>query len=309
MVYGVKIRRYKFVSGLLIVLTLSAFINQTAYAAGQSITISPTSTTKTIQPGASFSDTIQVINQGTEQYLFTAYAAPYHVTGEAYNPGFTRLPGAPDVVSWFTLPKTTGNLAAGKSIDLPYTVTVPSGTLAGGYYATVFAETQATGIKGVVVHKRVGTIFYIAVAGPLKTSGDVLSWRTNFLQKPPLLGYLRIANKGNVHFPVTLNISVKNILGHTVFTQTTVKEVLPETIRSIPVQWQKTPIIGLVKVHGNVEYLDRKTSLSDHYVLIMSTAVRVFIALVSGLIILFFTYRIIHSRVRRPLHGSFKKGR
>ena len=255
-------------------LAMPAFAAQTASV--QSITISPTSTTPTVDPGTSKSGSVKVLNGGTDPITVDIAVAPYHVTGEDYDQSFTALPGAPDVASWIKLSKTSAQIAGSSQQDIDYTIDVPAKTQAGGYYAVVFAQTKAASApkNGVVVNQRVGTIFYITVSGDVKTEGHVLSWRAKGLQMPPLTASLRIDNTGNNHFPVTLKATVKDVFGRTKYTQETTKEVLPQTVRNIAITWAGTPPIGLVKVGGTLEYLGQTQTLPSHYVLVASNTVR-----------------------------------
>jgi P pilus assembly chaperone PapD len=86
-----------------------------AKAAPQVITMTPTSTSQTIQPGSTYKGSFQVFNQGQTAYAFQVYSAPYHVRGEDYTPDFTVLPSAPDVKGWFTFSTTGTYLAPGQS--------------------------------------------------------------------------------------------------------------------------------------------------------------------------------------------------
>lgn len=245
-------------------------------ASVQSITISPTSTTPTVDPGSSKAGSVKVLNGGTDPITADLSVTPYRVTGEDYDQSFTALPGAPNVTDWIKLAKTSTEIAGNSQQDIDYTINVPAGTQAGGYYAVVFAQTKAAPAPktGVVVNQRVGTIFYITVSGDVKTEGHVLTWKTAGLQKPPLSAALRVSNTGNNHFPVKLTATVKDIFGRTKYTQETTKEVLPQTIRNIGISWAGTPPVGIVKVGGTIEYLGQTQTLPSHYVLVASTTVR-----------------------------------
>jgi P pilus assembly chaperone PapD len=278
-----------------------------AAAASQSITLSPTSRSLTIQPGDQASGKLKVLNQGTNSLKLKFYASSYHVSGENYDQSFTPLPGAPDVASWFKLGLSQTSLAAGSQLDVSYTINVPAGTPAGGYYAVAFAEASGptnASKTGVVVSQRVGTIFYLTVGGDLEAKGSVLTWETRFLQQPPLSANLRVANSGSIHFPVTFTTTVKDVLGRTKFTSTTQKEILPQTIRNIKVNWPQTPAIGLVKVGGSVQYLGHTHYLPSRWVLVMSSTARLIVALLVALLIIWTLVPVVK---RRKTKNHYKK--
>jgi hypothetical protein len=250
-------------------------------ASVQSITISPTSVKPVIKPGQSYSNKVKVFNGGSEPIEVKLTVAGYHVEGEAYDQSFTPLPGAPKVADWIHLSQKQTKIGGNSSLAIPYTVDVPANTPAGGYYAVVFAQTQTPKTsQGVIVNQRVGTIFYINVGGEVQAKGQLLSWKSRFLQSPPLSASLRLSNSSNVHYPAKIEVTVKDIFGRTKFTQSTVKEILPQTIRAIPINWPSTPMVGLVKVNGTVEFLGHSQALPTRYVLIASPIARLIAALI-----------------------------
>ncbi|MEO8785135.1 MAG: hypothetical protein ABI221_02360 [Candidatus Saccharimonadales bacterium] len=279
--------------------SIAPAIPAAAAAASQSITLSPTSRTLTIQPGDQATGQLKVLDQGTNALNLKLYTTPYHVSGEEYDQSFTPLPGAPNVASWFKLSQSQATLAASSELDVNYTINVPAGTPAGGYYAVAFAEAsgQSNGSKtGVIVSQRVGTIFYLTVGGNLEAKGSILTWKSSFLQKPPLTASLRVANPGNIHFPVNFTTTVKDVFGRTKYSVTTQKEILPQTIRNIEVNWPQSPAIGLVKVGGSVEYLGQTRYLPSRWVLVMSSTARLVVAAIIALLILWTIFPIIKKR-------------
>jgi len=273
----------------IVLLSLCFSLIQTghSFAATQNITLSPTSVDVTLDPGSINKGSVEIINTGDSAFAFRTYVTPYHVTGEEYQQEFTPLPGAPDVTKWITVNSSLSSLVPGKLTEIPYTITVPKGTPAGGYYAVLFAETKAPPAKnGVIVTDRVGEIFYITVSGALTQKGQVASWTTKYFQKPPLSASLRLENSGSTHYLATVQVRVKDIFGSSKFTFNTKKQVLPQTIRRIDISWPKTPSFGLFKVAGTATFLDQTHQLPTHYVLVMSSTVRlIFIGVVVGLLI------------------------
>jgi hypothetical protein len=256
---------------------LVALVASTAvvHAAPQAITMTPTSNSPTVQPGATYQGSFQVVDQGATAFNFQVYSAPYHVDGEDYTPDFTVLPTAPNVKSWFTFSTSGGHINPGQAITVNYTISMPRNTPPGGYYATIFAQTQyPKAANSITLNERVGEIIYLQAAGPVAQKGKVLTWQSNFLQKPPLTAKLRLENNGGVHYPATLQVQVKDIFGYAKYSLNTTKEILPQTIRRVTIPWQKTPNIGLFKVTGNVSFLHQQQTLPTRWVLVMSSKVR-----------------------------------
>ena len=260
-------------------------------------TITPTSTDQVIKPGTVYKGSFQVLNQGGTAYSFQVYSAPYHVDGEDYTPDFTVLPTAPNVKSWFTFSTAGGHVNPGEEVNVNYSISVPPTTAPGGYYATVFAETHyPKAASSITLNERVGEIFYLQAAGPVVKKGEVLSWHSSLLQKPPLTSTLRLQNDGGVHYPAAIQVNVRDVFGHSKYGLTTTKEVLPQTIRRVPIIWDKAPAIGIFKVTGSVSFLNHHQTLPTKWVLVMSQKARVYLA---GLITIVVLLAITRSAYRR----------
>lgn len=263
-------------------------------ASVQSITISPTSAKPIIKPGQSYSNEVKVFNGGSDPIKVELSVTGYHVEGENYDQSFTPLPGSPKAASWVHLGQKQASIKGNGSLAVPYTIDVPAGTPAGGYYAVVFAQTQSPKTQqGVIVNQRVGTIFYINVGGKLEAKGQLLTWQSQFLQSPPLSATLRLSNSSNIHYPANIKVTVKDIFGNTKFTQSTVKEILPQTIRAIPIKWPSTPMVGLVKVSGTADFLGHTQTLPTRYVLIASPITRLIAALIVLVLLIWFSLPIL----------------
>jgi hypothetical protein len=272
-----------------------------AYAAGQDITMTPTSVSPTIKPGSVYRGSFQVIDQGKTSYNFIVYATPYRVNGEAYTPVFTVLPSAPDIASWLNFSTSGAYITPNQAVTVNYTITVPENTQPGGYYAAAFAETQFPKVaNSITLNEQVGELFYVDVAGPVVRSGKLLTWQSSFFQKPPLTSTIRLEDSGSINFPVTINLRVKDILGHTKYSLSTIKQLLPQTIRRVTIPWNQTPSIGLFKVTGNVSFLGQTKTLPTRWVLVLSDKVRWTIVAVILLIILSVTVQTkFHKPTRR----------
>lgn len=257
------------------------------HAAPQAITITPTSASPTIAAGTAYKDSLQIINEGQTGYDFTVYGAPYHVNGEAYTPEFIALPNAPKVNTWFNFSQTTGFIKPGHTLTIAYTITVPSGTLPGGYYAAAFAQTVYPKSSGsIALSERVGELFYIEVPGAVVRKGSLLSWQSGFLQQQPLTAAVRLQNEGSIHYPTAINMTVKDVLGHTKYNLTVTKNLLPQTIRKVSFDWQQAPAVGLFRVGGSVNFLGQNHTLPSRWVLVLSPAARIVLGIVAGILVL-----------------------
>jgi hypothetical protein len=217
----------------------------------QHITITPSSAALSIAPGASDSDTMAVVNQGSDSFKVSASVSPYHVEGLDYDPQFTQLPGTTDASRWVQLhvPADT-TLAPGKLLNIDYTVRVPAGTQPGGYYAVIFAETTPVGAtQGVITHNRVGEILYMTVKGAVKEAGSVTAGGLDhFNTSGSLTIPTLVRNTGGVHFKSAVTVTIKNLFGKQVFEQADNRYVLPQTERRVSFTWTNQVPIGIYHV-------------------------------------------------------------
>lgn len=263
--------------------------------AAQAITITPTSIDKVINPGETLKGQTQVLNQADSPFDYKVYAAPYSVTGEEYDPSFTPIPGATDVASWFKLKAAKTHLEPYSTSALDYTIAVPATTKPGGYYAVIFAETESkVEGTGVTTQKRVGTVVYIRVAGDAVEQGAVASWVVPWFQEPNLLQTLRLENTGSVHYTATVRTTIKDLFGNTKLTYAQKRNVLPEKVRKIEIEWEKTPALGVFKVNGTVEIFGKTTPLSTKYVLVMSKEIQRGLMILLALVVLFYLSKKIY---------------
>lgn len=276
---------------------LSIFSFGHASALPQEITMSPATQFEYIKPGSTSSGSFNIFDQGSGSYKYTVYVTPYRVINEEYDPSFTYLPGATDATKWVKLSSSGGYIISGQEVAVNYTISVPTTALPGGYYIAVFAQTNfPKAAVGVTLNERVGQIFYMQVAGPAVNRGQIITWESKFFQKPPLTSKLRIENSGSVHFKANINVTVKDIFGGTKYRLTTLKVILPQTIRLVNITWQKTPSFGLFKVSGTVGFLGKTHILSTKYVLVMSNTVRLCFLIALILIVIIIIIRIFRMR-------------
>lgn len=288
-------------SCIVLALTLVLLLGARPARAAQSITISPTSSEITMNPGEQYQGTIQVINQADSPFDYKAYTLPFTVTGENYDPSFTPIPGAIKAEDWVSLAVEKTRLDPYTSTNLIYKVSVPASAQPGGYYVVIFAETESKPLAstGVITKQRVGTKLYIRVAGKVQESGRVLTWQVANLQFPPLKQLLRIENSGAVYFPATIHTTVRDVFGAVKYDLKQRRSVFPGKIRKVEIVWDKTPAFGLFKVDGTVEYLGKSEPLAAQYVLVASQTVRNAAAILALALLIILLLRWIRRRRRR----------
>jgi hypothetical protein len=280
----------------------------TVYAAPQDITLSPTSVSQVIKPGATYNGSFQVIDQGQTGYNFQIYGTPYHVSGENYTPDFTPIPNAPNVISWFKFSISSSHINPGQSIKVNYTISLPKDTLPGAYFAVAFAQTNYPKVPNTItLNERVGTIFYLQAAGPVVQKGELLTWQSGIFQESPITSIIRLEDSGALNYPATIQVNVKDIFGQSKYSLHTIKQVLPQTIRRVTISWDKAPSLGIFKVSGSVNFLNHTHTLSTKWVLVMSRTVRIYLIAIVVILILILVARIIYHALPKQKKSRSKQ--
>lgn len=289
---------FRVLTALTVVATL-AFIPLTptfAQSPTQAITISPASTRLSIDPGATATETFEVINGGEDGYEVEFSTAPYRVVGEQYDPSFTQLPGTVDASEWIQLEHKSEYLDGLKVLSTSYTVTVPENTAPGGYYAVIFAQTsqeQKDNASGVIPHNRVGNILYITVNGDIKTSGSVDGSAVppfSFNASIPL--NVKVTNDGGVHFETKVTFRVTDFSGKEVFKNEAERFVLPSTVRSIETNWDVALPFGIYTVERSATVAGEAVSLDSQKILVVSPWFAICVIIFVGSIIALLVLRV-----------------
>lgn len=273
------------------------FYSASSYASIQQIAITPTEEHITLSAGSSYSGSFNVVNQGSSNFTYNVFTAPYYVKGINYTPEFTLLPGAPVVTKWLTLSSGGGILQAGQSSRVNFKLQIPSSTPAGGYYLAVFAETKNQISKqGLAINSRVGILFYINIPGNVINKGNLLSWKSALLQYPPLTSFISIRDSGDLNFETQINYKISDLFGGTKYSLIGQKNMLPKTIRLITLPWDKTPSLGIFKLSGSVTILNHTTKLQSKYVIVISRGLRIILLVSLGILMLLL---VVHNLLRR----------
>jgi len=253
----------------------------------KAITLSPASTEIAVDPGATTTKSMDIINSGSDAFGVEISSSPYYVSGLDYDPHFTQLPGTVDASAWVHLSNTKANVAGNGTLSVPYTVTVPQGTPPGGYYAVLFAETSSDESKnGVVSHNRVGDILYITVNGTIKSGGKITG---SSLPKIGFIGSIpittKISNTGGVHFVTKAVYTITDMTGKQVYSATTERYVLPQTERQITSSWTPQALFGIFTIHRSATIAGNQQTLPDEKIIIINPWVFVIVAFLLGVLI------------------------
>lgn len=280
----------KFIRLLFAALTIATVSLPVHAIEGESIVLSPGSEAMSVKAGESYSNKFVIINDGTNAYTFRVYAAPYSVDGTNYTPNFEEGRAAnADLYKWITLEKSRYDIKPGEKVEVPYTVKTPSDATPGGHYGVIFAETQVDESQQSQIgrQKRVGMIVYGTVDGQYLSAGKQLESRIDWLQiGGELATSMTVENTGNVHYSMKHALRIKNVLGQTVYDNTTDRIIMPKTTRDITDKWSKGATMGVYSVTTESTILDKVTTQTSWVVLVPSWFVIVAVIVIVAFIVL-----------------------
>lgn len=227
-----------------------------------------------LEPGSTYSGTIEVQNTGKNSFKYRMSVSPYNVVDEKYTQDFEKTTKYNDITNWVAFSRTTGELEPGTDDEIDFTIKVPSDVPAGGQYAVLMAEivndddtSQSSGISTV---QRVGTVLYSNVEGDTHEAGSVSENKiSGILFNPPITATSIVENTGNTHATATYVLQVYPLFGdEEVYTNEEdpmTLTILPETRRFNTMTWEGSPHLGIFRVKQTVTIFD-ETSTAEKVV-------------------------------------------
>lgn len=265
----IKLSRIQVAMGLLASLLIGMLYSLPANASTQ-ITLSPTDHRLEITPESTHEGTLTVINSGSDPLDVRAYAAPYQVQNENYDPIFSKDTPRTQISRWITLERDSYQIAPGDQIDIPYTITVPASVPNGGQYASIFVETSDETDGAIMRKQRVGMLVYAKVAGTTKESGSATFTTPGRLHLSNNLSVAaHLKNDGNVDLEGVVDVRATSLFGKELFSQTHQNPVLPDTTRKIQTDWDTTPGVGVVKLTQTAKFAGN-TETTEQWIVIIT---------------------------------------
>ena len=188
----------------------------------------------TVQPGKSITDTLYISNLSLNQDLqVNIRLVDFGAANETGTPALQLAENAPQT-PWSLKPfvkvQNTVRIAAGKSANVPITVTIPGGQGAGSYYSAVEYTAQNPETKEKVnISASTASLVFVTVPGDtkekltMKQFGAFASddkgegtFRSFFLGSTPKEFAYRLQNEGNIAEQPSGSLVVKNMFGRTV---------------------------------------------------------------------------------------------
>lgn len=219
--------------------------------------VGPGRTELFLRPGETVVQEISVSNRITDNREFEIEIEDISGTTDASRS--VELSGAErgpySVQDYISVPDTTFVLDLGERAQIPVTISVPPDAEPGGYYGSVLvstvrsAEEQAANTPQAPIIARVGSLFFIRVAGEVETAGQtkelsLINDKWWYENGPIELGIL-YENTGSVHLNPYGELSITNMFGEQVgFVELEPWFVLPESLRLREIAWDREFLLG-----------------------------------------------------------------
>lgn len=237
---------------------LALFILLPVYASA--LTISPTKIEVAVDPGQTAIGEIEVFNEQQEVKTFYTTFENFEPRGETGAPYFVG--GGAGLASWIESTRSF-DIQPGEKVVIPYSITVPADSTAGGYFAGIFFGTQPPATDGeseVSIGGKVGTLVLLRVNGEITEEGGLLDFKAGekflFTSLPVTLSY-RFNNNGGDRVVPKGQIVVKNSFLQetaTLAVNSSDGSVLPGSIRKFETVWGDGSLTADASFFTTVKY-------------------------------------------------------
>lgn len=270
----------KFVTmlGIFVVGILSFSRVENASATQVYLNVTPVSFEYELSPGSEQNGSFIVSNKGDQAVYYEAKATPYYATdeeGKGIVVSYDKKSTHTQIVEWVTFENPSGQIAPNSSIEVKFSIKVPSDAIAGGQYTALMVSNsnekpnEAGGIS-ISEIANIGPVVYTKVSGEsITTEGEILSHDVSgFRFEPPISATSIVKNNGNVHANATYTMKVTPLFGgESIYNNeenpgTTI--VLPDSTRYYNMAWtaeQGAPSIGVFKVESEVKIFDNVSKI------------------------------------------------
>ena len=210
----------------------------------EAVTISPVRLELAADPGSYARGIVKITNDEPQVRTLFLDAANFESNDESGEPKF--IPGKDNLAGWVRIQESVTILGL-QSMEVPFTVEVPSAVDPGGYFAAIFASVvPATPQSGgeVALRSDVGTLLFFRVNGDFKDGETILEFRTKDNRKVynsiPVEFMFRFQNDGDDRALPVGDITVRNVFGKVtkvIPANPSGGNVLPQSVRRFETAW------------------------------------------------------------------------
>lgn len=187
------------------------------------LSVSPTLFDMSAEKGQAWQSNVKVIN--VNNYDLTVYASVVNFVprGEGGEVGFIPIDSEngdnSTLAEWITITSEPIIIPSEKTIEVPFSIKVPTDASPGGHYAAILIGTKPLQDDKkqtkVQTSQMVTSLIFTRIAGDIIELGDIREFRTTetLLSRPEATFELRFENKGNVFLQPQGEIKITNMWG------------------------------------------------------------------------------------------------
>lgn len=198
----------KYLSVLLYSVLISCLLPLATWAQPYSISLTPATFEPSIAPGHYWNSLIKITNPNHEPITVTPKTIDFAIspndTGGALTPNLQQNPAdrTHSLAQWITLDTKPITIAGEKSVELPFTITVPEGVEPGGYFAGIGVApmNEQPNPADITIKSYVSSVIYLNVDGPTVRNTLITNFSSKkFIKAFPITGSLTITNQGTIY--------------------------------------------------------------------------------------------------------------
>jgi len=199
-----------------------------------------------LDPGATVTHTVQVVNTGVTPVDVEIYATDASTTNTGRFAILTKYRNKEFMGKWITFKESKMSLKGGETRDMEFTITIPADTTPGSFAGGLSIEPAIPSIAlqqtGAVISTRVAMPIYVNVNGKKNTS---FTWTAFSRQKDEPNKFLfSFENKGNTFIKVNGDIIIKNFYGEPEVMTLSEMTLLQNSPADTALVWNTKPFFG-----------------------------------------------------------------
>lgn len=231
LVFSIKHKKLLLWYIVLFILCTTYYVLHTPVPAGaqesiRTITIVPPTVSQTLNAGEISEGKMKVINDSNGPLTFSASVADFIVSDTQGTPNLlppNTLSKKYSAAAWIGVTPDTFTVAPHQKQELNYFIQVPADARPGGHYAAVVYSPLPSGSvegTGASVETKMGTLFYIAVDGPINEQARVSKFSApSFQEYGPVDILTNIKNLSDLHIRPAGTIVIYDFLGRKIDSQ------------------------------------------------------------------------------------------
>ena len=265
-------KRFSFIV-VIVLFALCFFFTNSTYAeptednelsTAATIEISPVIKRIKLNPNEKQEGTITVKNTSKEPLKVAIYATPYS-DNEDGTRNFEATTSFTQLSQWITIKSPTGEyqksvnytIYSNETKDISYKISIPE-FAGGGQYAVLFVETvpDDNTSNPIQTSSRVGMTIYATINGEIIRSAEISEIHAGTTSDKKIGVQAKIITAGNIDFQASINLTVSSAFGKTLYNDSVIQAIFPETTREVNITWKDTPFFGLYRISYTVKALD-----------------------------------------------------